>query len=281
MTCRPRSRSRSSRPRMRRLPSSVRSSARRSSGCSTQEGIVTIPSAHCETLAPGELVDSPGARRTLHFDRIVALPQLFGPSTPGVPKRTPSGFSLSTSTAACGALENVYAAGDATDFPVKHGGIAAQQADAAARGDRRARRRAGRAQAVSPGDPRDPARRRQAAVPERAHHRRSRIGLGDQRDPDWSPPAKIAATYLAPYLARDRPRYGDLLPEGTQEREQAERPSRRDPDRHRRRSRGRPPRPAPGPRATNGLRGGGRGLRPRLAPGATSAATIPTSSSSI
>jgi hypothetical protein len=29
-------------------------------------------------------------------------------------------------------VENVWAAGDATDFAVKHGGIAAQQADAAA-----------------------------------------------------------------------------------------------------------------------------------------------------
>ena len=29
-------------------------------------------------------------------------------------------------------VERVYAAGDATDFAIKHGGIAAQQADAAA-----------------------------------------------------------------------------------------------------------------------------------------------------
>jgi len=29
-------------------------------------------------------------------------------------------------------LTNVFAAGDATDFPIKHGGIAAQQADVAA-----------------------------------------------------------------------------------------------------------------------------------------------------
>jgi hypothetical protein len=27
----------------------------------------------------------------------------------------------------------VYAAGDATDFPIKHGGLSSQQADAAAR----------------------------------------------------------------------------------------------------------------------------------------------------
>jgi sulfide:quinone oxidoreductase len=65
-------------------------------------------------------------------DRVLALPELFGPSTPGVPKGSEGGFIEVTSHCRVRGLDRVYAAGDATDFPVKHGGVAAQQADAAA-----------------------------------------------------------------------------------------------------------------------------------------------------
>ena len=46
-------------------------------------------------------------------------------------------------------LEHVYAAGDATDFAIKHGGIAAQQADAAAQAIAALGRRTGRARGRS------------------------------------------------------------------------------------------------------------------------------------
>jgi sulfide:quinone oxidoreductase len=94
-------------------------------------GILTITSAHASTPAPGQLTMHPGGR-TLFADRILALPELFGPSTPGVPKGPAGGFISVTSHCRVRGLDRVYAAGDATDFPVKHGGVASQQADAAA-----------------------------------------------------------------------------------------------------------------------------------------------------
>jgi sulfide:quinone oxidoreductase len=94
-------------------------------------GALTITSAHCETPREGEVTIHPGGR-SLHVDRVIALPELFGPSTPGVPKRSGHGFIATEPHCAVPGLTNVFAAGDATAFPVKHGGIAAQQADAAA-----------------------------------------------------------------------------------------------------------------------------------------------------
>jgi len=94
-------------------------------------GILFIPSAHCETPAAGRVSISPGSRN-LVVDRVVALPQLFGPSLPGVPLQAHNGFIPIDAHCKVTGLERVYAAGDATDFAVKFGGIASQQADTAA-----------------------------------------------------------------------------------------------------------------------------------------------------
>jgi len=94
-------------------------------------GILFVPSAHCETPAPGRVSIAPGSQN-LMVDRIIALPQLFGPSVPGVPTDAPEGFIPIDVHCRVPRLERVFAAGDATDFAVKFGGIAAQQADTAA-----------------------------------------------------------------------------------------------------------------------------------------------------
>jgi sulfide:quinone oxidoreductase len=96
-----------------------------------RHGIETVTSAHCSIPEPGRLVIYPHDR-TLLVDRIVALPELVGPSTPGVRKDAPGGFIPVDPYCRVRGLERVYAAGDATDFAVKHGGVAAQQADTAA-----------------------------------------------------------------------------------------------------------------------------------------------------
>lgn len=96
-----------------------------------ENGVHVITSAHCEVPSPGHVSIHPGDR-TLMADRIVALPQLFGPDTPGIPKDAPDGFIAVDSHCLVTGLERVYAAGDATAFPIKHGGVAAQQADTAA-----------------------------------------------------------------------------------------------------------------------------------------------------
>lgn len=167
-------------------------------------GIETITSAHCETPRPGRVIVHPGSRR-LDVDRIVALPQLSGPRLAGVPARGPDGFIPIDPHCRVPSLEGVYAAGDATDFAVKHGGIAAQQADTAARSI-----------AALAGAPVEP-------VPFHPVIQGVLLGAGKPlylsahltgghgsstqlgETPTWAPPSKIAAAYLAPYLeTRDR-----------------------------------------------------------------------------
>ena len=84
--------------------------------------------------APVELVD--GELRlvpegSIAADRVVALPRLRGPRIDGLPQ-TVEGFLPVDAHGQVHGLADVFAAGDITSFPVKQGGIAAQQADAAA-----------------------------------------------------------------------------------------------------------------------------------------------------
>lgn len=168
-----------------------------------ENGILTITSAHAEVPDSGRVAINPGSRR-LHADRIVALPELVGPSTPGVPGGPQAGFIPVDLRCKVPGIDRVYAAGDATDFPVKHGGIAAQQADVAAQAIAAL---AGAAPAPAPFHPvihgilltGDKPRYLSAHVTG-GHGSSSQIS----ETPTWSPPSKIAAKYLAPYLeARD------------------------------------------------------------------------------
>jgi sulfide:quinone oxidoreductase len=167
-------------------------------------GILTITSAHASTPAAGQLTLHPGGR-TLFADRILALPELFGPSTPGVPKGPDGGFIPVTAHCRVRGLDRVYVAGDATDFPVKHGGIAAQQADAAAEAIATL---AGAAVDPKPFHPVIQGILLSLQKPlylsahlTGGHGSSSKIS----ETPTWDHPAKISAKYLAPYLEeRDR-----------------------------------------------------------------------------
>lgn len=72
----------------------------------------------------------PGGGR-LTADRVVALPRLCGPAIGGVPSDG-AGFVRVDDGWRVPGLEDVWAIGDATAFPVKEAGLAAQQADAVA-----------------------------------------------------------------------------------------------------------------------------------------------------
>src|ERR1700733_551055 len=98
-----------------------------------ENGVLVLSSAYPETPEVGQVMLHPSGRR-LHVDRIISLPQLYGPDLPGVPTAAPGRFISVDGHCRVPTLERVYAAGDATDFPVKHGGIAAQQAGTAAGG---------------------------------------------------------------------------------------------------------------------------------------------------
>ena len=108
-----------------------------------ERGMELITSVRCEIPSAGEILirldaRAGGPRRPsadavprLSADQIVSLPELYGPHVRGLPG-SDNGFIPVDLHCRVRGVERVYAAGDATDFAVKHGGIAAQQADAAA-----------------------------------------------------------------------------------------------------------------------------------------------------
>jgi len=169
-----------------------------------ESGILFIPSAHCETPAPGRLSITPGSRELI-VDRIVALPQLSGPSLPGVPVDADDGFIPIDVHCRVPRLERVFAAGDATAFTVKHGGIAAQQADTAAEAI------AALAGAPIEPSPFNPVIHGALIGGPRPLYLSAHVTVGHgsnskvSETPTTTPPRKIAAKYLAPYLeSRDR-----------------------------------------------------------------------------
>jgi sulfide:quinone oxidoreductase len=74
---------------------------------------------------PGRLHVSPGDR-LVHADRVVTLPRLVGPALRGLPCG-PDGFIRTDAHGRVAGVENVFAAGDATTFPIKQGGLAASR----------------------------------------------------------------------------------------------------------------------------------------------------------
>ena len=132
---------------------------------------------------------------------MVALPRLQGPGIDGLPADA-DGFLPVTALGELVGMARVFAVGDATDFPVKYGAIAAQQADIVAA-----------AIAAAAGA--------RVTLPEfdgvvhgflllgrelSRLHFSARIAGGVAHDsqtsdtPTHAPEAKIAAQYLGPYL---------------------------------------------------------------------------------
>ena len=97
----------------------------------TEARVTTILGSGCTVTGDGHLLVHP-ADRELPVDRIIALPELYGPVIPGISAVDQRGFVRVDQHGAVAGCDRVFAAGDLTDFPVKHGGIAAQQAGAAA-----------------------------------------------------------------------------------------------------------------------------------------------------
>jgi sulfide:quinone oxidoreductase len=143
-------------------------------------------------LTPGE--------RTLEAQRVVALPTLTGPSLGGVPG-DPDGFVHVDERGRVPGLPDVYAIGDAATFPIKQGGLAAQQADAVATLIARA------AGASVPEPSMRPLLRAVLYTGDGPLYLRATITGGESvvstasRHCPWWPPHKVAARYLAPYLA--------------------------------------------------------------------------------
>jgi sulfide:quinone oxidoreductase len=135
---------------------------------------------------------------SLGADLVVALPQPSGPAIPGLPA-DPHGFLPVDRYGRVDGAPAVWAAGDATARPLKQGGLAAQQADVAARSIAAAHgghvapvayEPALRGVLLTGGSPRFLRRSSASSVPSAASAR-----------PLWSAPGKVADGRVARYLA--------------------------------------------------------------------------------
>jgi sulfide:quinone oxidoreductase len=142
-------------------------------------------------LGAGGLATAGG--KPLAVERVVALPRLGGPWIDGLP-HDDDGFIPTDRHGAVPGAPGVWAAGDGTTFPIKQGGLAAQQADAAAA-----------AMAAHLGADVVPAPFRPELRGLLLDPRGARFLERDPGEPSnatmWWPPSKVATQHLAPYLA--------------------------------------------------------------------------------
>jgi sulfide:quinone oxidoreductase len=141
-------------------------------------------------LSPGDRVLGPA--------EAISLALMQGPAIEGLPSDE-AGFIPVDEHSRVKGLEAVYAAGDGTTFPIKQGGLAAQQADAAAEHIAHAL-----GAAIAP-EPFRPVLRGKLLTGDESMSLSADVaGGGGEADVSadylWWPPHKIAARYLSPFL---------------------------------------------------------------------------------
>jgi sulfide:quinone oxidoreductase len=152
---------------------------------------------------PGGLIVA--HREPVQTERIVSLPRLVGPWIGGLPHDS-QGFPATDEQGAVLGIEAVWAAGDGTAFPLKQGGLAAQQAAAAASAIARSL-----GADVRP-EPFRPVLR--GLLLDLAGPRFLDSSRGDMpMTPLWWPPTKVSAPRLSAYLAPHTPG----MPEGSED----------------------------------------------------------------
>jgi sulfide:quinone oxidoreductase len=156
---------------------------------------------------PGGLVVAHG--EPVQAERIVSLPRLVGPWIGGLP-HDGQGFLATDEHGAVPGIDGIWAAGDGTSFPLKQGGLAAQQAGAAAA-----------AIAVSLGadvepEPFRPVLRGMLLDPAGPRFLDSRRG-DLAATPLWQPATKVAAPRLWSYLAPGAPQAATEVATGSEE----------------------------------------------------------------
>jgi sulfide:quinone oxidoreductase len=170
-------------------------------------GVALLTDTRALEARDGLLHVEPGA--PLRADAVVSVPALDGPALAGLPADS-RGFLPVDAHGRVSGVAGVYAAGDATSFPVKQGGLATQQADAAAE-----------AVAADLGLKPDPAPFRPVLrglllTGGAPLYLRAQLTGGEEPTARtlrgevsgralWWPPGKVAGRYLAPYLATARP----------------------------------------------------------------------------
>jgi sulfide:quinone oxidoreductase len=168
-----------------------------------EQHIQVLTSTYPAGVYPGRVMLIPHA--TIEADRVVCIPAARGVPIVGVPADE-EGLLPTDDAGRVRGVTDVYAAGDITAYPIKQGGIAAQQADLVAQV---IARRAG-APVTDPA-PFQPVLRGLLMTGGRPrylvseHIGGTRSAATVSTDPLWTPGAKIAARYLEPYLAAAKP----------------------------------------------------------------------------
>jgi sulfide:quinone oxidoreductase len=160
---------------------------------------------------PRTIVMRPSGRR-LEVARVLALPRLRGRAPEGIPA-DPDGFISVDAHGRLAGTDGVWAAGDGIAFPVKFGGLAAEQADAVAADI------AANAGAVVERAPFRPVLRGRLLTSSGPRYMRyDAAGGGGEGEATthtlWWPPGKVNGRYLAPWLAAlDEEAIADHLPQ--------------------------------------------------------------------
>jgi sulfide:quinone oxidoreductase len=164
-----------------------------------EHGIEVVTGTHPIEFADGHLIVAPGD--PVKADAAVSLPRLEGRRIDGIPSDA-DGFARVDEHSALLGPERIFAAGDVTAFPVKQGGIATQEADAAAEAIA-----AAAGCAVEPA-PFDPALRGVLWTGSKPRYLYGKLSGGHgevsklSEEPLWpEPEAKIVGRYLTPFLA--------------------------------------------------------------------------------
>ena len=165
-----------------------------------ERGIEFLPDRQPSRVEEDVLAVVPARHGPVPADRVVSLPHISGPAVRGLPQ-SGDGFIPVDSHCRVTGHSNVFAAGDATAFAIKQGGIATQQAVAAAESIA-----ADAGAAVKPTGFR-PVLRGLLLTGESPRYMRAEVSGG--RGEDWAvseealwwPPTKIAGRYLPSYLA--------------------------------------------------------------------------------
>jgi sulfide:quinone oxidoreductase len=154
--------------------------------------------AHAIRHEPGRLLVAGGP--ALDADLAIAMVRLKGPRIPGLPSDR-DGFVPIDDLGRVEGVEGVFAAGDASSFPLKQGGLATQQADAIAE---QIASELGAVEAPASGS--RPVLR--AVLYDGRAKRYLQAELGEalhessvaSEDPLWPESSKLVGRYLAPYL---------------------------------------------------------------------------------
>ena len=144
----------------------------------------------------------------IDIGQMVSLPVLEGPDLAGIPADE-EGFIPIDDHARVRGVEDVYAAGDGTNFPIKHGGIGTEEADAAAE-----HIAASVGAEIDPQPFRPVIRGKLLTGDDSLHMQHDIAGGGGEgtASPDylWWPPGKVAGRYLSAFLGQRTA--GDLEP---------------------------------------------------------------------